>query len=86
MAKQLCRGCYGENPENCVWCEGTGYDTDFTEQPVCPHCGEPCDMDSPDNYDEFVLTCEYCEKDFTVYPYVKVSYRTRKVEVPHGNQ
>lgn len=58
------------------------YNTEFTEHPVCPHCGhetEETELELRDGDVEF-LTCENCDQQFKVECYVTVAYCTDKVE------
>ena len=59
----------------------TDFDTDWTESPVCPHCGEP-DHDWWDGLppkndgDEWDVTCHNCGKKHRVTMSVSVDFCT----------
>ncbi len=53
----------------------TKYDTDYTNNPVCPYCGHEHDdyvyAEQSEDYD-----CESCGESFFIEPDVQVSYTT----------
>lgn len=63
----------------------TEYDTEFTEFPTCPHCGE-ADQDwwdglpSKEDGDEWTVECGFCDESYTVTMSVSTYFATRKRE------
>lgn len=59
------------------------YDTEYTREPVCPHCGQrildACEIDSCD--ERFTeIECYGCEKPIDVMRNISISYTTRPNE------
>jgi len=58
------------------------YDTEYTFEPVCPHCGkterDSWEIDFGDGADgDATITCSSCEKDYSCTRNVNVSYSTK---------
>lgn len=55
------------------------FDTDYTDKPVCPHCGEEFEDGWEWAATETDTECDACEKPFHVRPDYSVSYTTTKL-------
>lgn len=60
----------------------TDADTDYTNEPVCPHCGDTFDgaWELDFYVDQADVCCGSCGQDFRCERHVDVSYSTSKVE------
>ena len=60
------------------------FDTDYTDKPVCPHCG----TEQGDAWEwaatETDATCAECDGEFHVRPDYSVSYTTTKLPKPEA--
>lgn len=63
------------NPK-CLGCDGTGYDTQSTDEPICPWCGE--EMSTDDLHQSTTRRCCHCNNDVEVEVERSVSYTTAK--------
>ncbi|MFX3631872.1 MAG: hypothetical protein ACE3L7_07305 [Candidatus Pristimantibacillus sp.] len=86
MSKE-CLMCDGEKiheNEECSFCEGTGFDLEHTENPVCPHCGheeeEHAELGLKDWSDgsECVEQCSNCNQKFGLVLSVSYTFGTTK--------
>lgn len=63
------------------------FDTDYTDNPICPHCGhedaywaEFCPRNAGDG-SSYTDSCPSCDADYKVLMYVSYNFTTTKVEV-----
>lgn len=62
------------------------FDTDYTDDPVCPYCGEE-QTDSgelfTDNNESAETWCQHCEKEIVITQHISVHYCTYKPDDPY---
>ena len=60
------------------------YETDYTDEAVCPYCGTKLEMTHElfvyPNKNTAVTNCDECESEFEVHMIVDVSYCTYKIQ------
>lgn len=81
MKETACKHCVEgvDDGEVCRCCDGTGFDTDYTDNAVCPHCGATQEFDEPfGDEDTKQYECCECDKPFNVTAHWSVSYSTVK--------
>jgi len=74
--EHVCKWCAGTDSSDCDFCLGTGYETEYTDVPVCPHCG--AEQSTDDLHDHHTIDCESCGKEMDVQVDYDVTYTTRR--------
>lgn len=64
--------------DDCKTCEGTGWDTQWTDEICCPFCGHETSESYEMRSDEGEYTCDSCEKIFQYQRNHSVDYTTYK--------
>ena len=58
---------------------GQRFDTDYQDDPVCPHCGK-IQSDAWELSDGGEYDCDHCEEDYVLSRHVEVTYSTSKTK------
>lgn len=87
----------GESESVCEECARNGhtkdqFDCDYTEEPVCPHCGKP-DQDWWDGLEanvgdgsQWTVICGFCEKEYQITVCVLTRFSTAIAKIECGNE